>query len=147
MTATENDGAPHALDAEYFNRFGAEYLPGLLGIVVEKVERQHVILTLPIRKALLAHGIVHAGTIVSMADTACGYGCLASLPEGAASFSTVELKSNFLGTARDGVLLCDARAIHTGRTTQVWDATVRHRETEKAIAMFRCTQMILWPTR
>lgn len=102
---------------------------------------------LTIRQAVLAHGILHAGTIVSLADTACGYGCLASLPEGASSFSTLELKSNFMGTARDGAIVCDARAIHSGRTTQVWDATVRHRETDKLLATFRCTQMILWPTK
>ncbi|RQR60150.1 PaaI family thioesterase [Burkholderia sp. Bp9126] len=135
------------LDADYFNRFGANYLPGLLGIVVNHVEKNHVLAELTIREAVLAHGILHAGTIVSMADTACGYGCLASLPEGASSFSTLELKSNFTGSARDGVIVCDARAIHGGRMTQVWDATVRHRETDKLLATFRCTQMILWPTK
>lgn len=135
------------LDADYFNRFGADYLPGLLGVVVKQVEKNHVLAELTIRQAVLAHGILHAGTIVSLADTACGYGCLASLPEGASSFSTLELKSNFMGTARDGVIVCDARAIHNGRTTQVWDATVRHRETDKLLATFRCTQMILWPTK
>ncbi|AIO69991.1 PaaI family thioesterase [Burkholderia oklahomensis] len=135
------------LDADYFNRFGADYLPGLLGIVVDQVEKNHVLAELTIRKAVLAHGILHAGTIVSLADTACGYGCLASLPEGASSFSTLELKSNFMGTARDGAIVCEARAIHSGRMTQVWDATVRHRETDKLLATFRCTQMILWPTK
>ncbi|KGD37855.1 PaaI family thioesterase [Burkholderia pseudomallei] len=135
------------LDADYFNRFGADYLPGLLGVVVKQVEKNHVLAELTIRQAVLAHGILHAGTIVSLADTACGYGCLASLPEGASSFSTLELKSNFIGTARDGAIVCDARAIHSGRTTQVWDATVRHRETDKLLATFRCTQMILWPTK
>lgn len=135
------------LDADYFNRFGADYLPGLLGVVVKQVEKNHVLAELTIRQAVLAHGILHAGTIVSLADTACGYGCLASLPEGASSFSTLELKSNFMGTARDGVIVCDARAIHSGRTTQVWDATVRHRETDKLLATFRCTQMILWLTK
>ncbi|ANW52952.1 thioesterase family protein [Burkholderia pseudomallei] len=135
------------LDADYFNRFGADYLPGLLGVVVKQVEKNHVLAELTIRQAVLAHGILHAGTIVSLADTACGYGCLASLPEGASSFSTLELKSNFMGTARDGAIVCDARAIHSGRTTQVWDATVRHRETDKLLATFRCTQMILWPTK
>ncbi|AOJ06101.1 competence protein ComA [Burkholderia sp. ABCPW 14] len=135
------------LDADYFNRFGADYLPGLLGIVVNQVEKNHVLAELTIRKAVLAHGILHAGTIVSIADTACGYGCLASLPEGASSFSTLELKSNFMGAARDGTIVCEARAIHSGRTTQVWDATVRHRETDKLLATFRCTQMILWPTK
>ncbi|AOJ05473.1 MULTISPECIES: PaaI family thioesterase [Burkholderia] len=135
------------LDADYFNRFGADYLPGLLGIVVNQVEKNHVLAELTIRKAVLAHGILHAGTIVSIADTACGYGCLASLPEGASSFSTLELKSNFMGSARDGAIVCEARAIHSGRMTQVWDATVRHRETDKLLATFRCTQMILWPTK
>lgn len=135
------------LDADYFNRFGADYLPGLLGVVVKQVEKNHVLAELTIRRAVLAHGILHAGTIVSLADTACGYGCLASLPEGASSFSTLELKSNFMGTARDGAIVCDARAIHSGRMTQVWDATVRHRETDKLLATFRCTQMILWPTK
>lgn len=135
------------LDTDYFNRFGADYLPGLLGVVVKQVEKNHVLAELTIRQAVLAHGILHAGTIVSLADTACGYGCLASLPEGASSFSTLELKSNFMGTARGGAIVCDARAIHSGRTTQVWDATVRHRETDKLLATFRCTQMILWPTK
>lgn len=135
------------LDADYFNRFGADYLPGLLGIVVNQVEKHYVRAELTIRKAVLAHGILHAGTIVSLADTACGYGCLASLPEGASSFSTLELKSNFMGTAREGGIVCEARAIHVGRMTQVWDATVRHRETDKLLATFRCTQMILWPTK
>ncbi|AGK50513.1 MULTISPECIES: PaaI family thioesterase [Burkholderia] len=135
------------LDADYFNRFGADYLPGLLGVVIKQVEKNHVLAELTIRQAVLAHGILHAGTIVSLADTACGYGCLASLPEGASSFSTLELKSNFMGSARDGAIVCDARAIHGGRMTQVWDATVRHRETDKLLATFRCTQMILWPTK
>ncbi|AYZ64476.1 PaaI family thioesterase [Burkholderia multivorans] len=135
------------LDADYFNRFGADYLPGLLGIVVNRVEKNHVLAELTIREAVLAHGILHAGTIVSIADTACGYGCLASLPEGASSFSTLELKSNFMGSARAGVIVCEAHALHSGRMTQVWDATVRHRETDKLLATFRCTQMILWPTK
>ncbi|KVG21141.1 PaaI family thioesterase [Burkholderia ubonensis] len=135
------------LDADYFNRFGADHLPGLLGIVVNRVEKNHVLAELTIREAVLAHGILHAGTIVSIADTACGYGCLASLPEGASSFSTLELKSNFMGSARAGVIVCEASALHSGRMTQVWDATVRHRETDKLLATFRCTQMILWPTK
>ena len=76
----------------------------------------------------------------------CGYGCMAHLPEGAKGFTTIELKSNFLGTALDGTIYVEARPVHLGRTTQVWDAVVRHRETGKTVALFRCTQMVLWPT-
>ena len=79
------------------------------------------------------------------ADSACGYGCATSLPEGANGFTTIELKSNHLGTARDGTVVCEARLVHGGRTTQVWDAEAVHAETGKTIALFRCTQMVLYP--
>ena len=129
-----------------FNRFGAEVLPGYLGVVITHVGTAEVRAELPVRKQLMApNGYLHAGTVVAFADTLAGYGCIASLPEGATGFTTVELKSNFLGTAREGTIACRATAAHLGRTTQVWDAVVTHRETGKTIALFRCTQMVLYP--
>jgi 1,4-dihydroxy-2-naphthoyl-CoA hydrolase len=133
---------------EFFNTFGSKYLPGLLGIRVTKVDTLLLELEVDVREALLApNGYLHGGTVVSVADTACGYGCIANLPEGASSFTTIELKTNYLGTAREGLVVCTARALHAGRTTQVWDAEVFHRtaDKDKLIASFRCTQMILWP--
>jgi uncharacterized protein (TIGR00369 family) len=115
----------------------------LLGIEFVSVESGRAELRLPLRQELLApNGYLHAGTVVALADTACGYGCVASLPDGGTGFTTIELKTNFLGTARDGVLECAATLVHGGRTTQVWDATVRHGE--KTIALFRCTQLVLY---
>ena len=90
------------------------------------------------------NGFLHAATVIALADTAAGYGCMASLPGGAEGFTTIELKSNFLRTARDGVIQAEARMRHGGRTTQVWDAEVET-AAGKALATFRCTQMILWP--
>ena len=131
---------------EEFTRFGAGHLPGHLGIVITRVGRGELHAHLPLRAELLApNGYLHAGTVVTLADTAAGYGCVASLPEGADNFTTVELKSNHLGTAREGIIDCVATAAHLGRTTQVWDAVVSHRETGRTIALFRCTQMILYP--
>ncbi len=92
---------------------------------------------------LAPNGYLHAAAVVLLADTSCGYGCMLHLPEGAQSFTTIELKSNHLGTARDGRLECEATPVHQGRTTQVWDAKVT--AAGKTIALFRCTQMILWP--
>jgi len=93
------------------------------------------------------NGFLHAGTIVTLADTSCGYGCVASVPQGATGFTTIELKSNHLGTAREGHVDCVATAVHLGRTTQVWDAVVTHRESGKTIALFRCTQMVLYEVK
>ncbi len=100
---------------------------------------------LHLRKALMApNGFLHAGTVVTLADTACGYGCSAHLPAGAKGFTTIELKSNHLGTALDGTIEVSAKAEHLGRTTQVWDARVTNRANGKTIAVFRCTQMLLF---
>ena len=133
------------MDSQHFNRFGASSLPGHLGIVVVEVGEAGVKLAMPVAAIVMApNGYLHAGAVVTIADTAAGYGCISSLPEGATGFTTIELKSNHLGTARDGTVECVAKAVHRGRTTQVWDAVVTHKESGKTIALFRCTQMILY---
>lgn len=134
-----------SLTPEQFNQRGVDKLPGHLGIVITAVNGREIKAELPIKPALLApNGYLHAGSIVTLADTAAGYGCVAHLPEGAVGFTTIELKSNHLGTALEGMLDCSATAAHLGRTTQVWDAVVTHRETGKTLALFRCTQMVIY---
>lgn len=119
----------------------------VLGIEVVGVQDGRVELHMPVQAEHKApNHYLHAGAIVSLADSACGMGCYAHLPEGAEAFTTVELKSNLLGTATEGELTCIAEPLHLGRTTQVWDAEVIHVQTQRTIARFRCTQMILWPT-
>lgn len=138
-----------SLPVESFNARSAGHLPGHLGIVFTRVEAgaQGVVRAeLPVAPHTMApNGYLHAGSAVTLADTCAGYGCVANLPAGASGFTTVELKSNHLGTARGGVIDCEARPVHLGRTTQVWDATVVHRDTGRTIALFRCTQMLLYP--
>ncbi|HEX5738116.1 MAG TPA: PaaI family thioesterase [Hydrogenophaga sp.] len=132
--------------AEQFNQRGATALPGHLGMVVTHVSKDEVRAELPVRPITMApNGFLHAGSVVTLADTCSGYGCVANLPAQANGFTTIELKSNHLGTAREGTIECVARPAHLGRTTQVWDAVVTHRETGKTIALFRCTQMVLYP--
>jgi uncharacterized protein (TIGR00369 family) len=121
------------------------FLPGLMGIEFLTLQPGRLTSRLVIRPELLApNGYLHAAAVIALADTACGYGTFTDLPEGANNFTTIELKSNFLGTARDGVIACTATRLHGGRTTQVWDAEVKD-ERGKTIALFRCTQLILYP--
>lgn len=92
------------------------------------------------------NGFLHAASVVALVDSACGYGCLTSLPEGASGFTTIEIKTNFLGTAKEGeTVACTARLVHGGRMTQVWDAEAVNQTTGKTMALFRCTQMVLYP--
>jgi uncharacterized protein (TIGR00369 family) len=130
------------------NEFTKGFLPHHLDIVITHVDASELKCEFAVNKSHLApNGYLHAGSVVSLADSGCGLGCQAQLPKGAVGFTTIELKSNFLGTTLDGHVDCIARPVHRGRTTQVWDAVVTHRETGKSIALFRCTQMILYPKK
>lgn len=131
---------------EVFNGRSPGHLPGLVGMTVLAVAPDGFDSRLEVRRDLMApNGFLHAATIVALADTSCGYACVANLPQGATGFTTLELKANFLGTTQEGVLRCRATPVHLGRTTQVWDALVTLEGTGKMLALFRCTQMVLWP--
>jgi len=134
------------ITAEQFNQRSTGCLPGHLGIVITAIADGEVRAELAVRPfAMAPNGFLHAGTLVTLADTSCGAGCIANLPDGANGFTTIELKSNHLGTAREGTIECVATVAHKGKSTQVWDAVVTHRDTGKTLALFRCTQMVLYP--
>jgi uncharacterized protein (TIGR00369 family) len=125
---------------------GAPRLPGLLGIeLVDLGDGSSRMRMRVAERHLASNGYLHAASVVALADTTAGYGCVANLPEGAIGFTTIELKSNHLGTLLEGVLLSEGSLAHGGRTTQVWDVLVTAEEAGKKIALFRCTQMVLYP--
>lgn len=123
------------------------FLPGELGIAWEEVANGRARGRFEVGAIHMApNGFMHAASVVALVDTACGYACVASLPEGASGFTTIEIKVNYLGTAKVGeTVACEARLLHGGRMTQVWDAEAVNETTGKTIAVFRCTQMVLWP--
>ena len=132
-------------DVTFLNELGHRHLPGHLGVVITDVGEGVLRAELPVRPEHLApNGFLHAGSVVTLADTAAGYGCFAHLPDRALGFTTLELKANFLSTVRDGTLLCEARAVHMGRTTHVWDASIRAADDPSLLAVFRCTQLVLY---
>ncbi|WP_411288529.1 PaaI family thioesterase [Phenylobacterium sp.] len=122
-------------------------LPGDLGIAWDEVATGRArgrFTVLPGHMA--ANGFLHAASVIALVDSACGYACMASLPDGASGFTTIELKANYLGTAKLGeAVACEARLLHGGRMTQVWDAEATNETTGKVMAVFRCTQMVLYP--
>ncbi|MGI8927358.1 MAG: PaaI family thioesterase [Tepidiformaceae bacterium] len=144
---TEPFPPPQEITIAFLNERAKGHLPGLIGIEAKELEHgRRITGRLAVRPELWApNGMLHAASVVALADTLCGYGCTASLPEGATGFATAELKSNHLSTVREGAVLCTATLAHGGRTTQVWDAVVTEEATGKPIALFRCTQLLLYP--
>ncbi|HSJ85497.1 MAG TPA: PaaI family thioesterase [Acidimicrobiia bacterium] len=124
---------------------GATRLPGLLGLeLVELGDGRAKMRCVVEEKHLASNGYLHAASVIALADTTAGYGCVANLPEGAVGFTTIELKSNHLGTLLEGALISEGTMAHGGRTTQVWDVVVSAEDSGKKIALFRCTQMLLY---
>ena len=132
------------LTPEVFNGRSIGHLPGLIGLSIVSVRPEGLESRLAVRREVLApNGFLHAASVIALADTSCGYGCVSHLPKGASGFTTVELKANFIGTALEGAIVCRATPLHLGRTTQVWDAVVSVEGGGAQIALFRCTQLVL----
>ena len=122
---------------------GSHLFPGHLGIEVDTIAGETVQARMPLDDRHRApNGFLHAAAVIGLADTACGYGCIFNLPEGATGFTTMELKANFIRSAQEGTITCEARLVHGGRTTQLWDATVNGPD-GRPMALFRCTQLVL----
>ncbi|EML1093774.1 PaaI family thioesterase [Pseudomonas aeruginosa] len=134
------------VSVEQLNHLGGDCLPGMFELEMMELAEGTLKSRMVIKRSHLApNGYLHAAAIVALADTTCGNASMAHLPEGAISFTTIELKSNHLGTLRQGVICCEALAQHLGRNTQVWDAVVTDEASGQRLALFRCTQMVLWP--
>jgi len=138
--------AERQIVAENLRAAGVSTLPGHLGLELVEIGEGSAVMRCELQGFHAApNGYLHAGTIISLADTASGYGCVGNMPEGASGFTTIELKANFLGTILVGTLRAEATLVHGGRTTQVWDVEVSEEATARRLALFRCTQMILYP--
>lgn len=132
--------------ARFLDDRGRDRLPGLLGLELLDLAPGECTMAMEVeRRHEAPNGYLHAATVVALADTATGYGCVASLPTGAIGFATLELKSNHTGTLFSGRMTARATMAHGGRTTQIWDATVVADETGRTIGLFRNTQLILYP--
>ena len=129
---------------QQLNDFARDRHPGLCGVEIMVCEPDLVTGRLPVTRELVAGtGFLWAPVIVTLADWLCAAGTGANIPEGS-SFTTIELKTNFLGTVREGgAVTARAVPVHRGRTTQVWDVEVADESNGKPIALFRCTQMVL----
>ena len=101
------------ISTEGVRKLSVDDLPSRMGVVINHVGSGEVRSELAVQPWLLApNTFLHAGAVIVLADVSAGYGCIANLPAGAVGFTTVELKSNHVGTARDGTIECVAKAMH-----------------------------------
>jgi uncharacterized protein (TIGR00369 family) len=126
--------------------FFGPLVPGQLGCIFDHSAPDLVIGHIDVTENLIAGtGFLFAPAIIALADTCAAIGCGNNI-DAASSFTTIELKSNFLSSARVGERVsCRCTPTHLGRQTHVWDAVVTNETTGRTMALFRCTQMVLSP--
>ncbi|CAF1341856.1 unnamed protein product [Rotaria sp. Silwood1] len=135
------------LQVTHWNDRTKSTFPGRINLEILSIRYGYVLSQIIVHHELMSvDGYLHGGAIVTLADATCGFGGLVSLPLGATTLTTIELKTNFLGKGKpSAVLNCEAKLLHGGKTTQIWDAQVIDLKTKKLIAIFRCTQLIIYP--
>ncbi|MET1002744.1 MAG: PaaI family thioesterase [Acidimicrobiia bacterium] len=130
------------------NEFFGPRAPGLLGVVFDTCTADEVVGHIDVSGPLIAGtGFLFAPAIIALADTLAAAGTGEHVDFDAnESFTTIELKCNFLGSAREGERVVGRCVpVHVGRSTHVWDVTVTNETTGRTIALFRNTQMVLRP--
>jgi len=144
-TMAEREADPIAR-ARQATEFFAPLVPGQLGCVFDHSATDLVLGHIEVTSNLIAGtGFLFAPAVIALADTCAAIGCGNNIPEGS-SFTTIELKTNFLSSARVGErVVCRCTPAHLGRQTHVWDAVVTNDTTGRTMALFRCTQMVLAP--
>lgn len=132
------------LTPEQFNKRPGNTLPGHLKLKITHTSREKFIGEFTVEDFHMApNGFLHAGSVVTLADSICGMATIANLPDTAKGFTTIELKTNFFSTATEGRVIATATPVHIGGATQVWDCEIISEKSGKRMALFRCTQMVL----
>ena len=88
------------------------------------------------------HGFFHAGVITSIADVACGYAALTTMPEGSDVLS-VEFKTNLLKAANSNTIVATGKVIKSGKTLIFCEAKVTDASEEIIFATLQGTMICL----
>lgn len=137
--------ATAGLTAAAIQEIIAPHLPGLLGIEIAEATPDRVVGRLPVKPEICTTGLIlHGGAIMAFADTLGAVGTFMNLPTGATT-TTIESSTKFLAAAAEGTVVSgETIPLHKGRTTMVWQTSIR-REDGRLCAVVSQTQLVIGP--
>jgi|SRR5579884_195376 len=101
-----------------------------------------VVMTMPVTAShRQPWGYLHGGASIALAETAATLGAFLNCPPDMVAFGQ-GINANHLRSVREGMLTATATPLHIGRTTQVWDISIRN-EQNKLICAARCTLAVI----
>ena len=122
----------------------APLFPGLMGVEITEAGAERVVARLLVRPDLCtAGGTLHGGAVMAFADTLGAVGTVLNLKEGQRT-TTTDSSTKFIGAAKQGSSVTgEAIALHRGRTTHVWQTTIRREDDGKLCAVVTQTQLVM----
>ena len=113
-----------------------------LGIEFVEITPDRVVARLKVDERLMTvTGTIHGGTLMAFADTIGAAGTVANLADGQRT-ATLESKTNFIAGCKSGTVQAEAKPIHKGKRTHVWETRITD-EAGKLLSVTTQTQMIL----
>jgi 1,4-dihydroxy-2-naphthoyl-CoA hydrolase len=116
----------------------------LMGVTFIEADKDQVVARMLVRPDLctVSHTI-HGGAVMAFADSVGAAATVINLPADAKGTTTIESKTNFIGGAKEGVMvIATATPVHRGRRTQVWQTRLETGD-GKLVAIVTQTQMVL----
>ena len=131
------------LSVESFQQILDPLFPGLMGVRIVAIAPERVVAELTVRPDLCTTGgILHGGACMAFADTLGAVGTVLNMPQGKRT-TTTDSSTKFVGAARvNTTVVGECVALHRGRTTMVWQTTVKSTE-GKLCAIVTQTQLLL----
>ena len=131
------------MNLDQLQRLLQPLFPGLMGVQLTEATPERVVATMLVRPELCtAGGILHGGAHMAFADTLGAVGTVLNLPQGKRT-TTTDSSTKFIGGAKvDTTVTGESVALHRGRTTMVWQTTIRNAE-GKLCSVVTQTQLVL----
>lgn len=133
------------VEARVREAFARQTFMATIGATLHSVQPGEVEVHLPFSAALVQHtGVLHAGVVTAVVDTACGFAAATRMPEGFEVVS-VEFKINLMSPAIGDYLRATGKVVRSGRTLTVCTGEVRAvtGESSTVVAIMQATMMFV----
>lgn len=117
-------------------------MPRALGVRLVSLTKKRVVAEMRVKRMHINRsGRVNGGAIMAFADVMGAAGTVANLPPGYRT-GTLESKTNFFRAGEGPVVRAVSVPLHIGRTTMVWQTTIRNPD-GGVVAIVTQTQIVI----
>ncbi len=126
-----------------FAEYTKDTLQEVLGIEFLEVDNDHIVARMPVNNTTKQpFGVLHGGATVALAETVASMGTWLGIDHQKQTAMGLEINANHLRPVRSGFVTAEAKPIHRGRKTWVWDIRVTD-DDGKLTAISRCTVAVV----